>query len=266
MTVTLYWSEYFHGKWQPARTSDVNRPNPLGEFSLSESDAFDRAKLTLRSSEGGSGELIISVAYPRKTGTYYKLYNTHSLPIRQEDDVVEPGRLLYWWPTRGRSFNSPNAPFTITYSYPLGPIDSWSFGRKVLGQGTLYQIVQPRHTVAGIFEAPFFFQDPRHVFFVHSEESKVWVGGYPDFGMWIPPQVELVEPPVLVQPDFPRPPEETAFAPDLIEPGVVDPSALESFQRRNPHIHQAMGTVGTIRFGDRLIGPGVSMTFDKNIR
>jgi hypothetical protein len=265
VTITLYWSEYYHGKWQPARTSDVNKPIAIGEFPPSGSGVFDRANLTLRSSEGNSGELIISTAYPGKPGTYYKIYNTHSLPIRREDDIVEPGLLILLL-IRGRSLSEKNAPFTISYFDPLAPISEWSIDRKVLNKGALYEIIEPRHQVAGIFEAPFFFQDRRHAFFVKSEESRVLVGRHLDIGIWRPPPTVFVEPPVLVEPDFPRPPEEPFLPPDLIKPGVVDPSPLETFLREDLYVHQVMGTAGTIQFNGRLIGPRGSMLLDENMR
>jgi hypothetical protein len=219
----------------------------------------------LRSSEGNSGELIISTAYPGKPGTYYKIYNTHSLPIRREDDIVEPGLLILLL-IRGRSLSEKNAPFTISYFDPLAPISEWSIDRKVLNKGALYEIIEPRHQVAGIFEAPFFFQDRRHAFFVKSEESRVLVGRHLDIGIWRAPPTVFVEPPVLVEPDFPRPPEEPFLPPDLIKPGVVDPSPLETFLREDLYVHQVMGTAGTIQFNGRLIGPRGSMLLDENMR
>ena len=41
----LCWSEYYNGKWQPTKTSDVNRPTQPGQFPLD--DAFDRSTLRL---------------------------------------------------------------------------------------------------------------------------------------------------------------------------------------------------------------------------
>ena len=265
VTVTLYWSEYYHGKWQPARTSDVNKPLSLGEFSPSGSGAFDRAQMTLRTSEGVENELFINVDYPDRSSRYFKLYNTHSLPVRPEDDIVEPGLLIYVL-TRGRSFSVKHAPFAINYFDPSEPITEWSFSQKILNKGQLYEVIEPHHLVTGIFEAPFFFQDRRHVFFVKSEESKILVSGYKDMGIFSPSKDVFVEASVLIKPDFPWPPEEVFFPPDLIKPGVVDPSPLESFLRGDAYIHQAIGTEGTIQFGDRLIGPGGSMKFGKNMR
>ena len=51
----LCWSEYYNGKWQPTKTSDVNRPARLGEFDLAGSGAFDRSGLSLWAFEERDG-------------------------------------------------------------------------------------------------------------------------------------------------------------------------------------------------------------------
>ena len=177
VTLTLYWSEHYHGKWQPARTSDVNKPVVLGEFSPLGDGAFDRASLTLRSSEGRSGELNVIVDYTGRTSwasyQYFKLYNTHSLPIggthREGDDVrVRTEREREF----SESSDENDVIFTVTYFDPSGRGAQQSFDRKILDKGVFYDIVRPRHYVAGIFEAPFFYQDRRHVFFVKSEKKQ----------------------------------------------------------------------------------------------
>ncbi len=49
----LCWSEYYNGKWQATKTSDVNKPTRLADFSLNE---FDRAKLKLTAdTKSGNG-------------------------------------------------------------------------------------------------------------------------------------------------------------------------------------------------------------------
>jgi hypothetical protein len=86
VSVTLYWSERYNGKWQPAKTSDIKDPLELDEFeprgwrqytvSKSElpilsgmsfayaaSDEFHRAKLQLNSSFH-SGDLRVHIKYP----------------------------------------------------------------------------------------------------------------------------------------------------------------------------------------------------------
>ena len=56
MTVqaVLCWSEYYNGKWQPTKTSDVNQPLSLSEFPVTGPGSFDRSILRLGIIEGAS--------------------------------------------------------------------------------------------------------------------------------------------------------------------------------------------------------------------
>ena len=59
----LCWSEYNNGKWQAVRTSDVNRPLHVGDFSQSGIDAFDRSKLLLYLFNIKGGGMFALVSY-----------------------------------------------------------------------------------------------------------------------------------------------------------------------------------------------------------
>ena len=105
------------------------------------------------------------------------------------------------------------------------------------------------HKMKDIFQSPFFFQDRLHLFFVSSVESLVSVAEWADFGiLFVTSKIEIV-PPLLIKPDFPKPPGEVFFSHFEIEPGVADPSSVEAFLSRNPYINQAMSTGGTVLFG-----------------
>jgi hypothetical protein len=266
VTVTLYWSEYYNGKWQPPRTSDVNKPIRLsGAFAATGTDSFDRARLRLRSYEQNSGALLIQMYYiGRRSRCSFKLYNTHSLPIRSgEESIQMNGHVPFTGLVKQRTLGSAGAPFTIDYGISYLRNDQFVegdslFGSQVLNRSDLYTTVEPRHQLEVIYEAPFFFQDRRHVFFVHSEQGKVVVGGYRDFGILRPPRDIFAEPEILVQPDFPGLREEVFSPTDLMTPGVVDPSPMGTFLKNNGNVHRIIGAVGTIQFGKRLIGPGGS--------
>lgn len=290
VTVTLYWSEYYHGKWQPARTSDVNKPVTLELLSL---DEFERGKLNLISAVGGadkrmtelgnSGALYINTEYEAWwwIRTSFKLFNTHSLPIRKEEEIppaiIDPLK-------PGRYFSTNSNTLKVGYRDPAASVSDLV---EVLSTTAIYQVIEPGHYIQNMgyeggpffkfpvfrltrsqiqntWEAPFFFQDRRHAFFVKSEMSKVPAGEVLQFGRQWRPIPTFFEPRVLVEPDFIRPPEKVILPSDPIDPGVADPSLLESFLREDPYVYRALGTAGTIQFGDRLIGPGGSMAFAKN--
>lgn len=63
--VILCWSEYDNGKWQVVRTSDVNRPLHVGDFSQSGVGSFDRSKLTFVTLDIKGGGVFALVSYGR---------------------------------------------------------------------------------------------------------------------------------------------------------------------------------------------------------
>ena len=65
----LCWSEYYNGKWQPTKTSDVNKPVTLATFFLAGTYAFDRSELILRVYEEG-GALVVTVPTQFRSPTY----------------------------------------------------------------------------------------------------------------------------------------------------------------------------------------------------
>ena len=262
VTVTLYWSEYYHGKWQPARTSDVNKPAALGEFPPHGTGAFDRANLALNSWLGSSdglvdNELFIEVEYPDEEGQYFKLYTTHSLPI-QLDELTTSGSITE--PQNWRLFSIGDGPLTVT-PYPIRHDSSTT--HTILERTVLSETLQPRHVVARVFEAPFFFQDRQHVFFVKSSVSRVKASEHDDFGIWQPRSGVPAKETVLVSLD-PSPSLEAGPPPlDSIKANLVDPAQLESIFRQGRYIHRVINTARTIPHGNRLIGPSGSTAFEE---
>ena len=252
----LYWSEYVHRQWQPPRTSEVSRSLRLGDFNAGD---FDRTKIRLASSENRDGDLFVSVSYDGSEDRHYKLFNANSVPVRKRKYLHQ---LDVPTPVRGRGFSRKSSPFTVSYRDSSASGDNWNFDQKVLKSGELYEVMGPRHPLARLFDSPFFFQDRQHVFFVEPARSLVTVGGSLDIGVWKPPQDLVIDLPVLVEPEIIIPPEDFLLPPDLIRPGVVDPSPVESFLGRDRYVHRVMGTTGTVAFGGRVIGPGGSMTIE----
>jgi ABC toxin N-terminal region/Neuraminidase-like domain/Putative peptidoglycan binding domain len=109
VSAILCWSEYYNGKWQPQKSSDVSRPTKIDAFNTGDFDP-DRNLLQItpvnvaQQYEGWflreraevdntlpSDALILGICQTMSSAplpTYrggYVLYNTHSLPIRWED-------------------------------------------------------------------------------------------------------------------------------------------------------------------------------------
>ena len=157
----LCWSEYYDGKWQPTKTSDINLPTSLGNIL---SDAFDRSFLQLVPSKESDGSLRIRI-YGGPRPSSFLLYNTHSLPLRQED-LPPPPHV----PAPDRYFDL-QTPFKIYYDSDLG-LDppKMGFVRPVLSnpmQDVMHEaVVEPQHPLLRLWEAPFFYEDSRYVFYV----------------------------------------------------------------------------------------------------
>lgn len=272
--LNLHWSEYYQGNWHPERTSDINRPIDLGLFDASGEGAFDRSRLALRLAGEHErfwtpGALSIDVTYPdRDDDNYFTLLNTHSLPIRNQDDLDRPGTLIRLSAPR-RSFSGRQPPLVIHHVIPqvLPTSPDLNFSRQVLDSGTLYGVVEPRHRVTDVVAAPFFFQDRRHVFYVKPEHPLLFVPPEtPSFGLQLLALDAWGDPPVLVSPDLRLPRSELFYPLEPMKPGMIDPTLVEGFLKRDSHVHRALGMAGTVQLGNRLIGPSGTIVVENNVR
>ena len=175
----LCWSEYYNGKWQPARTSEIDRPVELGKFPLVGAQAFNRSALSLGFvEEHGGAELRVSI-FGSGQGTFL-LYNTHSLPMHgfsltAASVFVEPGK----W----RNFTGAVGDLSLSYGRGLSFTGSSSIlTRKALKPEIPFKLVEPHHELNNIWDAPFFFEDFRHVFFVTTKEEAVLIQDVLDYG------------------------------------------------------------------------------------
>jgi hypothetical protein len=64
--------------------------------------------------------------------------------------------------------------------------------RDVLRPWQAPRIVEPRHKYAA-YHDPFFYEDSRHVFFVTSKETPVWISDYPRYFIDVSPAKWMVE-------------------------------------------------------------------------
>jgi len=259
LRAVLCWSEYYNGKWQPAKTSDLNRPVELGVFDAGGPRAFDRTKLWLSAHEV-EGTLRISF-HSGNMGSFY-LYNTHSAPVRQEDvDFLD---LLL--PAPSRHIEVLDKDLTISYGSgllflnPEGGLSGKTLDRKVLENSLKDRVVEPDHDTTDSWDAPFFYEDSRHVFYVTTTEKLVRVIDFTAFH--VEPDEKKLDPripPFLVaelQQSQPKPkigPDDFRSEPDF---RVVNPAPLRRFITEDANIRRGIGATGEVKFGDVLIGPG----------
>lgn len=250
----LCWSEYYNGTWQPTKTSDVNRPTKLGDFSPG---SFERAKLLLSVSEQGDA---LRVSISGQGSSSFLLYNTHSLPVRRED-LPDQVYLMYL-SHRMRGLGTATDTFTITYEKPVpvlgGGWDSVTLTREVLKNEIEDSTTEPRHMLEDVWEAPFFYEDSRHVFYVTTAEAIVQVPEWVEYGITLSPGFTKMDSPPLVIKEDPRwlaeqdKRKEVPLGPD---PGVVDPAPMELFLSEDAYINTVIGTKGAVTFGEVKIGP-----------
>lgn len=192
--VNLSWSEYYNNKWQPRKTSDFEKPLKFGPYSI---DDFKRNHIFLSSYIGNSGEMIVKLRYQALdyesefyVDHYFKLYNKHSTPIRDSEDIEETN-FENNRNSKDRTFITYGNTFKVEYLYST--IDSYErFTQEILKEPHFYEIVTPSHPVVNIFEAPFFSQDRKHVFFVEPEERWVTLPDNDHIGSYVPPVGDIV--------------------------------------------------------------------------
>jgi hypothetical protein len=243
----LCWSEYYNSKWQPTKTSDVNNPTVLGEI---DPTAFDRSALQLSVAEEGDALRVIIRGLGSSS---FLLFNTHSLPVPQTGPFALPA-------APQRTMDASSDSFTILYSNGLllfNPNGGFSgvLTRPVLKNELDDRAIQPNHLLQSPWGAPFFYEDGRHVFFVTTSERIVQIRQWDWYGI-VP---DLVKPPLAIpslvfKPDEVRP---DRLGPIVTVPnvGVVDRTPIERFISEDAYIDRAIGTSGTVPYGNNEIGP-----------
>jgi hypothetical protein len=239
----LCWSEFYNGKWQPAKTSNVNLPTNL----------FNQTAIRLGVAVEGDA-LRLYVGYEFFADTWpgsFLFYNTHSLPVRGEDTRIP---LLGGPPLRRREL-APSFGFDFGFDYSDFNHSNVSFRREILTPQIRFEFIDPNHELPDIWTAPAFFADSRHVFLVTTAEQPVPVRSHSGYGIFnsagvlrtgqIPPlrAAATAEPKLfgdggLSSSDF----EE------------LDPTPIRRFVTQDARV-PGVRTARNVKYGDRYIGP-----------
>ena len=245
----LNWSEYVEGKWQPTRTSDPAQPLYLGTYAVSGDLSFDRSKLKLSAAFETKGTvqkcLIIIDKDGMGTGPAFELYNPFSLPGL----LKNPDHLPFFDPKQ--VLDTTSEQFEISYSRT-------GVSRSVLSNDLPDRAVGPRYPLTGNpWDAPFFYEDARHVFYVTTKEelqlSNDWNGFYLGFDLaTTEPKIEIL--PLLVKVN------EASFAPlrsAVRQPGygTIDTVPFERFAVDDAFIRKEIVKPGIVTFDGTEIGP-----------
>lgn len=277
LEVSLCWSEYFNNKWQPRNTSDINDPMYFHNVDRS----YKRSTFfTMGSTNGRDGELFVQV-----NNKSWTLFNKNSNPEKSSlgrsiqplktriiDTLGDQIHLSYNTKENLDRFDVPS--YTDRDSATVEEIQNGILGL----QHTLYKdfrnpkIVKHTQSVKDLFEARFFIQNYRHVFYVVPEKYNVPLRINPDYG-W--------EPPVRINPDLvepiPFPEPIPIFPPIWADKPILDDIPLDrdpvygvdtnpltqkeilpegyKFQDGFHTIKNGMLTKNVVTFGDTVILP-----------
>jgi hypothetical protein len=276
----LCWSEYYNGKWQAAKTSDPDRPTMLDTVF---SERYDRRALHLGVYPEGDGLRFYIKEGPtwfwrRGTSGNFELcqiwpgsflfYNTHSLPVRGDDDVVYLGVSTSTLPSptpitlppspvppsRRELAGADNRDFALHYVDAAGA----DLTRDILRTQIPFEVVTPRHDLTDVWDAPLFFADSRHAFEVSTTEQPVWIRTFGGYGLPIATgDLRATAIPELVLPTAPPPKpkvwnDSDGMASDL---GLIDRDPSQRLVSEDAYIRRALPDTSTVKFGGRLVGP-----------
>lgn len=241
----LCWSEYYNGKWQPTKTSSVDNPPTLGTYNLT---AFDRSAFAL---SVGMENAALYLRIEGQGDSWFMLFNTHSLPSScQEDDDPWPDSTIHFQ----RTFDTSQQ--TLIALYRNTNVSS-PITRSILSNELPYNIISPTHGLSNPWDAPFFYEDSRHVFFVETSRAplQIWKLPYPGKAPTDDWSKRGIRPILVNEPwrkfEFKRFSEDRRFDPS--EPITNQPRAR--LITEDGYIHRVIGTDKTVTYGNKQIGP-----------
>jgi Neuraminidase-like domain/Salmonella virulence plasmid 28.1kDa A protein len=269
--INLSWSEYYNNRWQPRKTSDFDKP---AKFPNVEQGRFKRENVRMGSWFHHSGLLIIWVyiydLYKPVEGTppygvsgLFGLFNKHGVPLVNPDTEPEDGD-GFTRPIAFRAFwNFDEFKNKLAIRYEFDD-SSKSFTHEVLKKvSSAYDFIEYPHLIHNPFEAPFFYRDGKHVFFVDPDEDQVMVvGDYEYFGRYVPDMVvreEPIFPDIYMKPAIelnqPRMDEEEMpeRRDELVRP-AVGPSEIDAWEK-SFFVDKLISENRVVTFGDAKIGP-----------
>jgi Neuraminidase-like domain len=202
----LCWSEYYNGRWQQPKTSNVNAPTNFGRsFDTSGDGAFARDLLVL--GETTEADALRVRIWGQGTGSSFLVYNTHSLPQRQEDREQPPEPVDHFAQLI-RDIHTSDA--TLRIDFTSGGVNQTTRSILTKKDGGPYRVVTPfpvsyfpdspqQSLLENPWLAPFFYEDSRHAFYVTLRKPAPGTGQDGGFGV-PPPLIDPFRIPPLTDP------------------------------------------------------------------
>jgi Neuraminidase-like domain len=300
----LCWSEFYNGKWQPTKTSDVNRPTSLGNFPLTGDESFDVDRNLLRIVPVTVADnspfdippeaLILAVRDPIHTldavgGGGFVLYNTHSLPVRIEafmharppidispGGVEAIGRVSYLSDylvsldqirtlapiapyTGANAVTGPHAVSTFSISYwtrgTNGPPNYTRQIENLMQFNLIPRYVEAQPGSADAWDAPFFFEDRRNLFYVITNATLGTIQDFTGFGILstdpgLQATVANIPPLVLPEQRAPSPERDPILTGSGRDGGAL---TVQSYLSGSITVRVAIGSVTPVPYRNRQI-------------
>ena len=286
----LCWSEFYNGKWQDMKSSDVDDPAVLQipATAMDRNLELDRNRIRIVVQpflENVPSDALVLAILPPSDGSIpaipfgpgFVMYNTHSLPTNSANVVTDFGQFLgaiATVPVPLRALTPSNrylgdrtaGTFSVARYDSLQSILSSHVDATlaVLGFPGSPRYVEPQIGPGDATDWPFFFEDKRNQFYVSIQTSFVPYHIWPGFGAvtavapsvsripYIPP-LTTTQFPVIVGPD-----------PALINPVVNQgPGAAWSYAGAGRNLVAGFANQASFSFQGRTIGmaggtPGLS--------
>jgi hypothetical protein len=277
----LCWSEYYNGKWQPTKTSDVNLPTSLsgdegqrlGYFEAHGPGSFEQtgmrsllqivpAWFALPSIP--SDALVLAIVNQQGGATLggFLLHNSHSLPVRMDDlglptelfTLSSIGLLNLVRPEPSRVLEPVLSPYTGAiepgdFTIAYGDAAGKSFSKTVLGYTWVPRFIEAQPGLADAWDVPFIYENRRHMFYVTAAQTTVQFVKYKGFGVPLAQALAAhsIPPLMLNRPVAEPSPSEAALA--------AARAGASSLQRQlpNTNIAAALSSPGTVAYDGQAI-------------
>lgn len=276
--INLSWSEYFNGKWQPRRMSDVDEPVV---FENIDAEKFRRKNIELFSTPALHNSDILSIQIKFEDEMYlkyreFRLKNKYSarkaniynefkkkygainpfvsigFPDFLEDyiakDVMDRFKNRYQSTIYREIINKKGLKVNFYNKHNKEIVFSNLILKKTSG-GTM---IDPQHFYSSPYHTPFFIENDEHVFFVQLNEEWITIQKNNNYGTMQPvsdPVAKIELTPVFEIPDFRQ-----VRDPKLgLDPGYIDP-VPPGYNFTNDNIKIGLPKKGTIHFNGREIG------------
>ncbi|MFJ6604901.1 neuraminidase-like domain-containing protein [Streptomyces lydicus] len=270
----LSYSEYLDGKWQPVKTSDPDRPTSFGIWAPG---LFDRSSLyPMGATLETTGDL--TVGFESTFGTLgfggidvlFRLSNTHSAPVREEDmkfryDVAADKQrdLGFGIATTAAKPDDLTAKYLKGLSLDPGGAHShpaFMIQHTILTASYPMTVVQrgQGNLINDPWSAPFLASDARHSFYVEVTPHTISLQRFAGFGLSSGTGKPATDMPPIRWNKGPhlngKPDAQSALLNGPVT-RVTAPGAIGQIVSEDTFITKTLGNVGTVRFGSNVIGP-----------